>query len=132
MMTALPGIGMVVILVLGLIGWLWSAERAQARRDARYERQIALTDAIHRELGAVAAPFVTRRRGEWLVSMRVPLDRSAMVAAILSITEREFSSARGSEARPYQITLTPTPREPRAATAGVSHPATAKPARLAA
>ena len=132
MTTGLLAIGMIGILLLGLVGSLWLAERAQVRRDARHARQIALTDAIHRELGAVAAPFVTRRRGEWLVSMRVPLDRPAMVAAILSITEREFSSARGSEAGPYQITLTPTPREPRAATAGASHPETAKPARLAA
>ena len=132
MMTALPGIAMVVTLMLGLTGWLWLAERAQARRDARHARQITLTDAIHRELGAVAAPFVTRRRGKWLVSMRVPLDRPAMVTAILSITEREFGPARGPGAGPYQITLIPAAREPRAATAGVSHAADGKPARLAA
>ena len=132
MMTALPGIAMVVTLVLGLIGWLWLAERARARRNARHARQIALTDAIHRELGAVAAPLVTRRRGEWLVSMRVPLDRPTTVAAILSVTEREFAPAGGAGVGPYQIALTPAPREPRAATAGVSHAADGKPARLAA
>ena len=132
MMTGLLAIAMVVILVLGLIGSLWLAERAQARRDARHARQITLTDAIHRELGAVAAPFVTRRRGEWLISVRVPLDRPAMVTAILSVTEREFGPAGGPGVGPYQITLIPAAREPRAATAGVSHGATGKPARLAA
>ncbi len=36
------------------------SRRVQRRREERVARQIALTDAIHRELGAVAAPDVTR------------------------------------------------------------------------
>ena len=132
MMTGLLATGMIGILLLGLIGSLGLAEWAQRRRDTRYARQIALTDAIHCELGAVVAPFVTRRRGEWVVSMRVPFDRPATVAAILSVTERAFASTGYPGDGPYRITLTPAPREPRPASIGVSCPATGKPARLAA
>ena len=74
---------------LVVIALLRLAESVSVRRDARNARQIALTDAIHRELGAVAAPMVSRRPGGgWLVSMAVPLDRPRTTAAIVRITER--------------------------------------------
>jgi hypothetical protein len=64
--------------VWGLLALAGSRER---RREARVFRQIALTDAIHREMGAVAAPEVHRTwSGEWVVSVRVALSREATVA----------------------------------------------------
>jgi len=56
------------------------SRRIQRRREERVARQIVLTEAIHGELGAVAAPDVTRSlSGEWTVSMRLPLEREATV-----------------------------------------------------
>jgi hypothetical protein len=100
--------------------------------EARYARQIALTDAIHRELGAVAAPTVTQRGGGWLVDMMVPLDSPATVAAILGVTERAFAAADGAGVEPLQITLRSAPCGSRVTGAGAPRPAIGKPARLAA
>ena len=91
---------------LVVLALLRLAESVSVRRDARYARQIALTNAIHRELGAVAAPMVTRRGGGWLVSMAVPLDRPGTTAAIVRITERMFAPD-GGDADPLRILLTP-------------------------
>jgi hypothetical protein len=73
-------------------------ERRQDRRDLQRNQQIMLTDAIHWELGAVAAPVVSRRRdGGWRVSMAVPIDRPAVVAALLRVTARHFASEKAAE-----------------------------------
>ena len=83
--TALPALGMVLVAHL--------MDRVRQRRDARYARQIELTDAIHEELGAATAPVVTRRLGGiWVVHMMVPFDRPGLVATILDITDRVFAS----------------------------------------
>ena len=96
---------------LVVLALLRLAESVSVRRDARYARQIALTDAIHRELGAVAAPMVSRRPGGgWLVSMAVPLDRPGTTAAIVRITERMF--ARDGGVDPLRILLTPAATRP--------------------
>jgi hypothetical protein len=81
-------------------------EHLQNKRDAARDQQIMLTDAIHWELGAVAAPVVTRRRGGWRVSMAVPLDRPADVAALLRVTRGHFA-ANGNGTGPLEIVLTP-------------------------
>jgi hypothetical protein len=74
------------------------AERLQDRRDHQRDQQIMLTDAIHWELGAVAAPVVSRRRdGGWRVSMVVPIDRPAVVATLLRVTARHFASEKAAE-----------------------------------
>ena len=74
---------------------LWAlldlSRRLQRRREERVARQIVLTEAIHRELGAVAAPDVTRSlSGEWTVSMRLPLEREATVGVITRLTQDVF------------------------------------------
>ena len=79
--------------LLTIAGLLRLMDWIQRRREARYARQIELTDAIHRELGAIAAPTVHRRRGGgWLVHMTVPLHRPAVVAALLRVTDQVFAS----------------------------------------
>ena len=106
---------------LVVIALLRFADFVSARREASVARQIALTNAIHRELGAVAAPMVSRRPGGgWLVSMAVPLDRPGTTAAIVRITERMFAPAGGG-ADPLRILLTPAATRPVAgASAGTS------------
>lgn len=82
------------------------SEHLQDRRELERDRQIELTDAIHWELGAVAAPVVRRRRrGGWRVSMAVPLDRSAEVAALVNLTAQHFSGNTAAER--LEIVLTP-------------------------
>lgn len=84
------------------------SERLERRRDARRARQIELTDAIHREMGAVAAPTVEKRRGGGLaVRMMVPLHDPEFVAAILTVTDRVFARHDASQA--VEIVLTPRP-----------------------
>jgi hypothetical protein len=118
-MTTLLAIAISMSPLLGLAGFLWIAERMRQKRDERYARQIALTDAIHRELGAVAAPTMRRRRGgRWLVTMMVPVDRPAIVAAILRITDEMFASRDDSVMESYEVVLTPRPINPRSGASG--------------
>jgi len=87
------GIPLVAVSVL-----LRLVERRQDRRDLQRDQQIMLTDAIHWELGAVAAPVVSRRfGGGWRVSMAVPIDRPAVVATLLRVTARHFAAEKAAE-----------------------------------
>ncbi|HEV2055887.1 MAG TPA: hypothetical protein VGV06_12040 [Methylomirabilota bacterium] len=99
-MVAIPFVAVSALLAL--------VERLQNRRDSERDRQIMLTDAIHWELGAAAAPVVSRRlRGGWRVFMAVPLDRPVEVAALLRVTQRHFSADKeGAES--LEIVLTPS------------------------
>jgi len=107
MTTLIAALLMVAIPFFAVSGLLTLVERRENRRDAQVARQIMLTDAIHWELGAVAAPVVSRQRGGWRVSMAVPLDRPAEVAALLRVTQSHFSSTEnGMES--LEIVLTPT------------------------
>jgi len=77
-------------------------------------RQIALTDAIHRELGAVAAPNVRRTwSGEWVVSMRLALAREGTVGTITRITNDLFR--RLDRQDPPRLRVVLIPQEPRPA-----------------
>jgi hypothetical protein len=72
-----------VLAVLALLALARAAERA---RDARRERQVVITDAIHRELGAVVAPVVEAGvLGPWRLRIAVPLDRPALVGRVVAI-----------------------------------------------
>jgi hypothetical protein len=87
------------IVVLALLRLV---DRLERRRAEVVARQIELTDAIHRELGAVVAPRVTRRPwGRWRVSIAVPLDRPALVGRVLDVV---YGAFRGR----FDLVLTPT------------------------
>src|SRR5215813_6882032 len=108
MMTNLLALAVAAMPLGAVLALLRLADRMERRREAGYARQIELTDAIHREMGAAAAPIVKRRRGGgWLVRMTVPLDKPAVVAEILGITHEVFASAGTEDA--VQIALTPRP-----------------------
>lgn len=98
-LVALPFVAVSAVLLV--------VERFQDRRDSERDRQIMLTDAIHWELGAAAAPVVSRRlRGGWRVFMAVPFDRPVEVAALLRVTHHHFAAdAKGAES--LEIVLTP-------------------------
>src|SRR5262245_35777528 len=107
MMYAVLGVVTAISPFLVVIALLGIANARSKRRERRIARQIMLTDAIHRELGAVAAPVVTRRGRGWLVRMAVPLDRPGTTAAIVRITERVFAREGDSGDR-LRILLTPS------------------------
>jgi hypothetical protein len=70
------------------------------------ERQVGLTDAVRRELGAAAASVVERDwRGGWTVSLSAPLEREALVGALVRIVHRFFAE-RGGGATPLRLVLT--------------------------
>ena len=98
-----------VAALLGLAG------RIRERREACIVRQIALTDAIHRELGAAAAPEVRRSRSrEWIVSVRVPLHREETVGAITRITHDVFRRLDREDPPRVRVVLRPQESRPRA------------------
>jgi len=102
-MTTFLAIGVALAPVLAVIAFLKLADRIERRGLERAERQIILTDAIHRELGAIVAPTVERQRASgWRVGIAVPLDRPDMVATILRITDRVF----GAAGEAYELLLT--------------------------
>ena len=91
-------------------GLLWLARVIHEKREAGVARQIALTDAIHRELGAAAAPEVERTwTGDWIVSVRLPLHREALVGTVTRITHDLFR--RLDRADPPRVRLVLIQRE---------------------
>ena len=58
MTVLLAALVIVAIPFLAVSALLKLSERLQDRRDVERDRQIELTDAIHWELGAIAAPVV--------------------------------------------------------------------------
>lgn len=93
------------LVVWGLLRIVGAVER---RREQSVSRQIALTDAIHRELGAVAAPQVRRSwTGEWVVSMRLALSRESTVGTIARITGELFRRLDGRAEPRLRVVLLP-------------------------
>lgn len=87
-----------------VMGLLWLSERRAESCARRVALQIQVTDAIHRELGAVAAPEVAAGPGGgWRVSLRVP-GRPALVGPLVQIVERTMAHA---SPRPFEIVLLP-------------------------
>ena len=87
-----------------VVGLLWVAELRAPARARRVALQIQVTDAVHRELGAVAAPEVTvRPGGGWRVRLRLP-GRPALIGPLVQIVERTMTHA---SPRPFEIVLLP-------------------------
>lgn len=95
--------------MVGIIGLLWLSERVRERREAGWHLQIAVTDAVHRALGAVTAPLVTRRPGGgWRVQMRVPPGQTDLAAALVRVTEEVMGRVTAERRRPFEIVLLST------------------------
>jgi hypothetical protein len=109
--VALPAAGLAALLVV--------IKRIERAREARIARQVALTDAIHRELGAVVAPVVTRGSGRgWRVGIAVPLEQPTLVARVVAIAHAAMLRDCLSK---VEIVLTPQLSHPRSiSTAGRS------------
>ena len=112
MLTLLAVVMVVTVPALALAALLALVTRLQRSREHVIERQIALTNAIHAELGAVAAPVVVKPVfGPWRVTFAVPFGRPALVEQLVVITSRVLASVSPAGIR---IVLTPRVDVPRA------------------
>ena len=101
--VALPTAGVVLLLL--------AVKRRERAREARVARQIAVTDAIHSELGAVVAPVVNRRVGRgWRVAIAVPFGAPTVVARVVAIAHATM--LRDGPAK-FDIVLTAQTSHPR-------------------
>src|SRR5205809_7385735 len=76
---------------LTLLALLGLTARVERRRAAVIARQIELTDAIHREVGALVAPWVMRRPGgAGRVRVAVPFGLPAVVEASVAVVPRTY------------------------------------------
>src|SRR5262245_29856079 len=89
-METLVGILVLAAPIALLLTLTSQLDRSRARRELEIGRQIALTDAIHTRLGAVAAPVVSQRGRGWHIAVAVPFERPAVVDAVLASVDQEF------------------------------------------
>jgi hypothetical protein len=96
---------------------LWIATRAQAARERRVAQQIALTEAIHRTLGAVVAPTVLKPLlGAPEVLIPVPRSRPDLVGRVVSVVDEALTRMAATEDGPAPTRIVLTSQEsPRAA-----------------
>ena len=94
-----------LIAALKLSSW-----RQRTRLD-EIAHQIAVTDAIHAELGAVVSPVVRRPLGRgWRLTIPVPLDRPDTVTQVVSAACSVFSEPERTRPGRFEIVLTPQER----------------------
>ncbi len=85
-------------------------------REERRVRQIAVTEAIHREVGPVVAPVVRRRIwGRWQLLIELPPERAALGGAVLGAAQRALDAP---VAPSLEIVLVPRRRLPGAPVSG--------------
>jgi hypothetical protein len=111
MLALLGVIASIAIPFAVIIGLLVLAERVQAAQAACVARQVAVTDAIHRELGAAVAPSLTRGRGgAYRLVIPAPLERPGIVGRALAIAYGVLRSWDAEAAERVQIVVIPQPR----------------------
>jgi hypothetical protein len=109
--SVISGLVVLGFMFLGVTMLLLTSGRVARARDERIARQIALTDALHREVGPVVAPWVYRRGRGWEVQMAVPFERPALVEQILDVT-RQALAASVPDQGAVRLVLTPQPPRP--------------------
>lgn len=110
LIAALLGIAAALVVpVLALVGVLMGADWMQRRRLRVVARQIAVTDAIHREFGAVVAPVVHKRPwGPWTICMALPPERWALAGSLATIAHDVVSAGDGQhDDRSIRVVFTP-------------------------
>jgi hypothetical protein len=107
-MLDLLSLAVVVIIPPALVVMLllYSNHVQQAGAHA-VARQVAVTDAIHRELGAVVAPVMRRGWGAWELRMAVPLERPNLVGPVLAVAHRALARSASAKSERVRIVLVP-------------------------
>ncbi|OGL11772.1 MAG: hypothetical protein A3I14_08070 [Candidatus Rokubacteria bacterium RIFCSPLOWO2_02_FULL_73_56] len=105
MLTPLAALAVAALPFAALLALLALATRRERRRAEVVARQVALTDAIHRRLGAVAAPTVRRRpHGGWEIALAVPFERPALVQDVLAVA---LAATAGGQTPRVRLVLEP-------------------------
>jgi hypothetical protein len=100
-MTLIAAVAVTLVPFLAVAALLGLAHVRDRRRAERMARQVAVTDAIHRELGAIVAPVVDKPvLGPWRLRIPVPFERPALVARVLA-------AAGPALPGPVQVVLVP-------------------------
>jgi hypothetical protein len=83
-----------VVVPMALVAsWLTALQWRDRARETRIARQVAVTEAIHRQLGAIVAPVVTRRLGRgWRAEIAVPLESPTIVGEVVAIARATLGS----------------------------------------
>ena len=115
----MSGVAAFVLLEFVLVGGpMLVVDWSRKRRVAAIERQMALTDALNGQLGAIVSPVVTKPlSGPWEVQIVVPLSRLAAVGRILAIVNAVLSGVGRIRERPYRVVLRATENAQREARA---------------
>ncbi len=112
------GAAFLLLLFVLVGGPMLLVDWSRKRRQQEIARQIALTDALDGQLGAIVSPVVRKPPfGLWEIQIAVPFHRSVTVARILSVVDEVFPDVEGAGSRPYRIFLSSMPdslRETRA------------------
>ena len=116
------GLGVALLPIALTVAALLLRERSARVRLAECARQIAVTDAIHRELGAIVAPVVRRRFwGRWQLVIPVPFDDLDSVGRVVRAAYQGFDAPERAIPGRFEIVLSPqekfVPRRERAAVA---------------
>jgi hypothetical protein len=99
-----------------LLGWAMmalgalaaAAEAVERRRLRRVWAEVAVTDAVHREFGALVAPAVSRRPwGGWTVALAVGPSDLAAAGRLAAIARHVLAPDRV----PVRVVLLPTDGE---------------------
>lgn len=109
--TLAPSV-LTVAALLGVSGWV------QRHRSRVIARQVMLTDAVHREFGAVVAPFVRKRPwGPWTAVMAVPSEHLALAGRLVGLAHQVL----GADGAPEEVRVVLTRLdEPRRAPAALA------------
>lgn len=107
--AVLVAAGLPFVLVVALLRLTARRERRQA---ARLACQIAVTDAIHRELGAVAAPRVEHTRGGDQLVIPLSMQSTEMMSAVLVAARRGLERFDAQAAARMPIVLLARPVTP--------------------
>jgi len=83
MIALLGALAVLGLPVAALVALLKAVDLVQRRRAALIVRQIEVTDAIHREFGAIVAPTLRRARRGWRVVL--PMDARQVVIRSLAV-----------------------------------------------
>jgi hypothetical protein len=111
METVGGAIAVILMVVMGIVGPLWLGGHVRRAREEAGARQVAVTDAINREIGAAVSPVVAPRMwGPWTLEIAVGREQERFLGRVLPIAARtmtRFEEARPRHRRGFQIVVVP-------------------------
>ncbi|OLC16184.1 MAG: hypothetical protein AUH29_05590 [Candidatus Rokubacteria bacterium 13_1_40CM_69_27] len=116
MLNLLGPIIVAIVPLASVVALLLLVTRRERVRDALVACQVAVTDAIHQELGAIVSPTMRKRSwGRCQLVIAVPLERPAVVGRVLTLAHGALDRGGGIAGRRVEIVLIPQPERGHAA-----------------